>query len=138
MSLQAYAHKRLSWLTRIARFFCERVPEASCRRWYHGYAYWDWRTRERTGVIWPLHHAVHLAWWLNLQWCRYLGRRPWMDLHANRARAVLGPHYVEAFRSHLTVTRQALNDIRAACPDSEAARIAEQALLVTRNWEDIV
>jgi hypothetical protein len=33
----------------------------------------------------PIHHLVHLAWWINVIWCRYRSRPSWIDIEIEKA-----------------------------------------------------
>ena len=56
-----------------------RVQEGEIPPWWMGVAYHDWCMMRLTMYAVPLHHLVSAAWRLNAAWCRYRGRRSWID-----------------------------------------------------------
>jgi hypothetical protein len=64
---------------RLKAFFYEAVPREIKTRWYHARAYYRAETNHVIMVLWPFHHLVAFAWWLNWKLASYLHRPSWID-----------------------------------------------------------
>lgn len=69
----------------IQRLVYEWLNDGCKPSWWHAHVYYDYYSRRRLMVAWPLNYIVLSAKWLQWKWDKSLGRDSWIDRHVEKS-----------------------------------------------------